>query len=272
MKYFFALNEDSTSFADYSKMLKTAVYTAQKFTRLEPHFLYDGGDNELTEWLTKRGVKIIKRRTFLYDDLRRIADARNDPNLLNIGAGAFLRTEIPRLAEELGFADRYVLYTDVDILFLTDPTAYLESSKPKFFAVAPESDVTDYQTMNTGIMLMNIKNLQRQDRRFRKFMQANLEKIVDFAWDQGAYKLFYNSRWFGFRWDKLPPEYNWKPYWGDYSNAKIVHFHGAKPFHKDQLAAPNVPEPAKPLLPFATGKYFELTELWENYYAAATGE
>lgn len=30
------------------------------------------------------------------------------------------------------------------------------------------------------------------------------------------------------RWDRLAPEYNWKPYWGLNPNAKIVHFHGIK--------------------------------------------
>ncbi len=38
MKWFFALNEKGNEFDNYAKMLKVAVYTAQKFTSLNPYF------------------------------------------------------------------------------------------------------------------------------------------------------------------------------------------------------------------------------------------
>jgi hypothetical protein len=28
---------------------------------------------------------------------------------------------------------------------------------------------------------------------------------------------------------------NWKPYWGENAQAKIIHFHGPKPFQRDYL-------------------------------------
>jgi len=69
----------------------------------------------------------------------------------------------------------------------------MEKIQPKFFAVAPEFDITDYRAMNAGVMLMNLKNLREQDDAFRKFISNNLEKLVDMAWDQGAYRTFYHK-------------------------------------------------------------------------------
>ena len=111
MKWFFALNENGNEFANYAKLLKVAVYTARKYTSLEPHFIYDGEENELIDWLRARSVVIINRRSFLYNELARIAERRGDPTFLAIGAGAFLRTEIPQMTEEL----RTVSYTHLTL-------------------------------------------------------------------------------------------------------------------------------------------------------------
>ena len=40
---------------------------------------------------------------------------------------------------------------------------------------------------------------------------------------------------YGPRWDRLRPELNWKPYWGENADAKIIHFHGPKPFQRDYI-------------------------------------
>lgn len=281
MKWFFALNANGNQFAEYAEMLKTAVYTAQKFTSLEPYFLYDGGENALTEWLRERNVEIINCRTFLYDSLSRIAEKRNDPNYLNIGAGAFLRTEIPRLTEKLGFTDEFVLYTDIDVIFLKEIVGEISAFKPKYFAVAPEFFMHDYLAMNSGVMVMNLKNLRAKDDEFRSFMREKIDLLVDHAWDQGAYKMFYQSRFlgtkfdpvikrvFGFKWDKLPHEYNWKPYWGANANAKIVHFHGPKPYQKELLTSKEPPPHLVPLLHLVGPAYLEFCRLWDEFHQAA---
>ncbi len=272
MKWFFALNECGNQFENYSKLLKVAVHTARKFTSLEPYFLYDGEENSLIEWLKKRGVNVINCRTFLYEKLKKIAQERCDPNYLGIGAGAFLRTEIPRLTAEVGITDQYVLYTDVDVMFLSEVTDVLSNMFPQYFATAPESSLNNYNSMNSGVMLMNLETLRKTDAKFRDFMSEKIEKLVDMAWDQGAYKRFYKSRFFGFKWDKLPPEFNWKPYWHENPVAKIIHFHGPKPYQKEVLAAPNVPEHLKILLPFRTENYQKLCRLWDDFYKEVESE
>ncbi len=123
----------------------------------------------MTEWLRARSVEIIRCRSFLYDELQKIADRRGDQNFLAIGAGAFLRTEIPRITEELKIHDKYVLYTDIDVMFLSD-VENLENMRPKYFAVAPEYHIKSYRRMNTGVMIMNLENLRDNDAAFRRFM------------------------------------------------------------------------------------------------------
>jgi len=264
MKWFFALNQASHEFAHYSEMLKVAVHTASKYTKLSPYFLYDGEENSLTEWLRKKDVTIIPCRTSLYEQLSGIGKKKKDMNYLTVGAGAFLRIEIPGLALQMGIEDEYVLYTDVDVMFLNKVEDYMERLAPRFFAVAPEFDIKNYRKMNTGVMLMNLKNLRERDSEFKKFAVKNIEYLAGKVWDQTAYHLFYKKWWKKPEWDKLSVEYNWKPYWGDYSSAKIVHFHGPKPYQRKVLLPEKVPDHLKGLKTLANKEYNELCELWDK--------
>ncbi|CAN5352544.1 glycosyltransferase [soil metagenome] len=267
MKWFFALNEQGADFEHYAAMLKVAVHTAARHTSLVPHLIYDGAENDLTAWLRRRKVAIIKRRSFLYESLREIAERRTDPNILAIGGGAFLRTELPQLTGELGMSDEFVLYTDCDVMFMGEVCDFLPALRPRFFAVAPEFFIGDYRAMNSGVMLMNLPRLRQDDRRFRKFMAEKIEELTRNTWDQHAYKEFYRSKLSRrlFKWSKLPERYNWKPYWGDYSAAKIIHFHGPKPHQQGVLDSGDVPAHLKALVPLAErGAYYELCALWDE--------
>lgn len=263
MKWFFALNETCPTFLYYADMVRVAVHTALKRTSVVPHFLYDGADNALTDWLRKRKVPIVRCRTPVFDRLRELSQRRQDPQILAIGAGAFLRVELPRIARELGIDDTYVLYTDCDVMFMKDVAEDLNKISCRYFAVAPEFDPADYQHMNTGVMLMNFKNLTAMDESFKKFVISNLEKFP--CWDQSAYQWFYrgprNRVFHRHGWDRLPIEFNWKPYWGNYSTAKIVHFHGPKPFQRELVKSGDSP---KVLQDLAKGSYQELCALWDR--------
>lgn len=265
MKWFLALKEGH-AFENYSKLVQVAIYTAQKYTSLSPFFIYDGHDNFLTDWLKTRNVPIIYRRSFIYDELKRMSERKNDTNILSIGSGAFLRTEIPQICVEQNIRDEFVLYTDVDIMFRRDVTDSLEKLAPEYFAVAPEFDKTDYKQMNSGVMLMNVKKLRSEDENFRKFIVKNLESFVANAWDQTAYINYYKGRFFGFKWDKLAPELNWKSYWGNYDTAEIIHFHGPKPFYRPFFDGDKTPEELITLLPLLTAEYVELCRIWDDYY------
>lgn len=294
MKWFFALNEDAGNFEPIAQMIKVAVYSARRHTSLEPHFLYDGKSNHLTQWLETRGVTIIPCRSYLYPHLEDLARRGNKPHILTVGAGAFLRTEIPRLAQEKGLSDTYILYTDCDVIFQNE-VSDLDGLQPKFFAVAPEGDRKDYTRINTGAMLMNLPALRAKEAVFRPFMLRHLDKLTAASWDQTAYEWFYNPlmrrllesgqsaanaeriyrglqrRGLPLRlgWQKLPSEFNWKPYWGQNPQARIIHFHGAKPFERDIMAPGKTPEHLQHLKASATGAYFEMSELWDDLLAEA---
>ena len=97
-------------------------------------------------------------------------------------------------------------------------------------------------------------------------MVGKLKTLVDDAWDQTAYKLFFGGKFFGDKWDKLPPEFNWKPYWGNSSNIRILHFHGPKPHQKELLTSDALDVEFDTLLPLVNEKYFESIETWNKFY------
>jgi hypothetical protein len=272
-KWFMALNQDSRNFVGYADMVKVAVQSALRHDELEPHLLYDGEDNDLTDWLRRKGVTVIRRRSFLYEHLSRAAEKRDDPGVRTIGAGAFLRVELPALAAERGWPDSQVLYTDCDVMFLGRVSDHLARLPCRSFAVAPEFERADYRAMNTGVMVMNLPRLRRRDAEFRRFIVEHLDEMLGTAWDQTAYIKFYRGpRPAGLRgwlsndtWDRLPVEFNWKPYWGRTPHARIVHFHGPKPRHA-RMPAESLPEQIRILM---TDSYRDFCHQWEAALADA---
>lgn len=208
MKWYFASNDKSS---DFFPLIKAAVDSAVKNTTLEPVFLYDGAENELTQWLREKGVKIIPHRVSFYNELK---DHYNEEELV-IASGTFLRCDIPIIEQD----DEFVLYTDCDVLFLKDFECEI---KPKYFACAPQSNKRNFRQFNAGVMLMNIKSLRESHDKFIDFIRENI-KILS-TYDQTAYQIFYGGKS-----SKLPIIYNYKPYWGRNDKAVILHFHGCKP-------------------------------------------
>ena len=257
MQWFFALTEDSTAFRQYAEMVMVAVYTARKFTSLEPHCIYDGGDNEFTEWLIKHEVRIVRHRSFVREQLEELGQQKGNPHLAAALSGAFSRVELPEIVQGLGNAAR-VLYTDCDVVFAGEIVAELEANPCESFAVAPESGQDDYVNMNTGVMLMNIARLRESLPKFRQYISQNLAGLEGESWDEAAYRWFYRDSQ-GPLWDRLRPELNWKPYWGENAQAKIVHFHGPKPYQQDHIES-HWPE----LKSLTGGAYPALVEQWRE--------
>lgn len=255
MQWFFALTEDSTAFRQYAEMIMVAVHTAKKFTTLEPNCIYDGAENEFTGWLTKQEVRIIRHKSFVREQLEELGRKKGNPHLAAALSGAFSRVELPELVEQLGGAER-VLYTDCDVIFLGEVVPELEANTCEYFAVAPESVQDDYANMNTGVMLMNTGQLRHSLPEFREYISQNLAALEREAWDQAAYRWFYRDR-NGPLWDRLRPELNWKPYWGENAQARIIHFHGPKPFQRDHIES-HWPE----LKSLTDGAYRALIKKW----------
>ena len=253
MEWYFALTEDSTAFRQYAEMIMVAVHTAQQHTTLQPHCLYDGGDNDFTAWLTKRGVRIIQHRSFVRDALGELGRRKGNPHLAAALSGAFSRVELPEIV-----TSGRILYTDCDVFFLGEVVPELEANACRYFAVAPESARDDYVNMNTGVMLMNTERLRESLPAFREYISKNLAALEAESWDEAAYRWFYRDEK-GPMWDRLRPELNWKPYWGENAQAKIIHFHGPKPFQRDYIDS-LWPE----LKPLTGGAYLTELEHWSK--------
>ena len=239
-------------------MAKAAVRSAfSNAPSLHPHLLYDGAPNAFTAWMESHGVPVIPCRSSLYEDLALQAERHHNHNILQVGAGAFMRVELPKLSALGIIPAPQILYTDCDVLFLDDvPELGTAITEP--FAAAPEENAADDVHVNTGVMVMNLPESYVRDEPFKRYCRANLESLLHRSWDQGAYQEFYAREW-----ARLDPVYNWKPYWShDYSTAKIVHFHGPKPTRFDLVVRQEHPEYIQKL---ATGAYFELGALWGEF-------
>jgi hypothetical protein len=257
MHWFFALTEDSTAFQQYAEMIMVAVHTAQKYTSLVPHCLYDGGENDFTRWLTQHRVVIVPHRSFFRQSLEELGRRKKNPHLGAGLAGAFSRVELPAIAKRLGLNQR-VLYTDCDVMFGAEVVPELKANSCRYFAVAPESQPNDYVNMNTGVMLMDIVRLGEDLPQFLEYISQNLDELEKESWDEAAYRWYYRDE-NGPLWDRLRPELNWKPYWGDNPDAKIIHFHGPKPFQRDYI------DSHWPELTYLTGGAYEkMIERWSN--------
>jgi hypothetical protein len=187
---------------------------------------------------------------------------KGNPHLAAALAGAFSRVELPDLVASLGGGAR-VLYTDCDVIFVGDVVPELEANPCEYFAVAPEGEQHDYINMNTGVMLMNTHRLRESLPKFREYIWQNLAELERESWDEAAYRWFYRDS-NGPLWDRLRPELNWKPYWGAWARAKIIHFHGPKPYQRSCLDS-HFPE----LKYLTSGSYYELCELWADLLAEA---
>jgi hypothetical protein len=142
--------------------------------------------------------------------------------------------------------------------------------------------------MNSGVMVMNLPRLRREQRRFLRHLRKNLHRysVRDRPWDQDAYQNWYGlhrqrlshklswrlERVIGVRlarsvlWDPLPPTLNWKPHWGANPNAQIIHFLGAKPHHRREFHSPDfLRRPGMAYLRRTDMAYFSaLCETWDE--------
>ncbi len=219
LKWYFALSAATLASTehDWPGLVRAAVRSARTKTSLRPHLLWDGPEHPFLDELRGQGVKIIFHRVPFLDDLAR---HNPDPHWQAIAAGAFLRVEIPVIETE----DEIVLYTDADVQFLHDVAPPLSAARPRYFAGCTEFTFQD--GLNTGVMLLNVKQLREDHPEFTGFIRANLHLGLD----QDMYRSFYAGKW-----ELMPPEFNWKPYWGANERAMILHWHGIKPVAAKRL-------------------------------------
>jgi hypothetical protein len=262
MKYLFDIHEEMFWFKAYADMLKVAITSMRQYCTMEPYVVYDGWPNDFTDWLTAHNVGIIYRRSLLYPQLLRLDRETNDKVYLNHGPGVLLKLDLTDICKEQGWKDEHIVFCDCDVIFTGDPTPLWPKLEGKSFAVAAEDDPNVPERMNTGVMLIDVAELHKHSAPLRKYTAEHLPELVRISWDQHAYKMYFKD----LGWTVLSSELNWKPYWGINPQAKIVHFHGPKPFLRSEIEAGRIHEAHKPLI---SGAFYHYCDLYDKALAKA---
>jgi len=198
-------------------------------------------DDQLMEWLQRRGVRTVLHRLSFHDDLARtVADSQSGslrlgPPTLDIGT--FCRMDIPLLARKLAAEEDWaarridvnkLLYTDTDVLFAHDVDELLAAPGPRTFFAGTE--VFSLGNINAGVMLMNISAMIEElppmlkyarERRFH-FMQPTQSWITEW------FLPHYRSR--PEYWKTVPHLTGWQPLQDGRWNARaFAHPHKQNP-------------------------------------------
>ncbi|MBV9198907.1 MAG: hypothetical protein JOY83_04060, partial [Alphaproteobacteria bacterium] len=204
MKWYFAYNAH-TEDAQFP-LIRMAVNSARRYTDLEPNCIVSGPPGTCSAWLQDQGVRTHFRDTRILGDLLRHKAANPDFDLLS-ARGAYLRLEVGDIERD----DKYVLYTDTDVMFRS--LKGIESFRPFILAMAPEMHRHGRRNPNTGVMIINVPRFRRWVDPIYDLARRELSKML--AHDQTAI-----IQVLGWRWQRLPAEFNWKPYWGYSDQAK----------------------------------------------------
>ena len=218
MKWYACLNDAALD--EYAEHLRVAIGSAIDIAKLEPHIVFDGDPARLYGAVGRSDFVLHNRVSALREE---IALTPATPGWCpNVARGTLLRLEIPFIEE----ADQFVLYTDCDVLFtgLVD----LSLLKPKYFAAAPGHNPDNWHNLCSGVMLLNVAAMRKAHPYLMNVARAHLG--VPHFYDQEVLNTAFLNRW-----DRLPLEAHWKPYWGPNPSSAIVHFHGPKIAHVRML-------------------------------------
>lgn len=230
MRWFLGLNFDAPHYDAYARMVQAAVLSRPPEAGLEPHLLFDGPECELTRWFRAQGGEVIFRETFLKPYLARAAADPATPRASAHGNGVYLRTEIPDIIRENDWPDAAVLYTDNDVLFTPRFRAADLPRPTRPITVAPESNELAEPPLNSGFMVYDLAQWWPVHREFKRFLLADLPQALRHDWDQHSFRGFFGRdvHWLDSTW-------NWLAYWDANPEARLLHFHGPKPFLRDSL-------------------------------------
>lgn len=258
VEWFFGLNAEASAW--FGDMVRVAIRSARANTRLQPHCLFDGPPNTLTDWLVDQDVAVHFTGVPFRDELG--ADEvmeRNagSPYTPEHAAGAFLRLIAHKHATSAVF-----LYTDCDVMFLGPGIETLSTT-----GIACVEETDEHGSFNSGVMLVA-----------RDFMGLQYERLVGLIRSEGFYARRHRSfdqvflnRHFGRAWDRLPPRFNWRPWQGIHPDARIVHFHGPKPTRiRAILEGRSIPEelPMREVIVRNLDAYRHYQELFEGFLSA----
>jgi hypothetical protein len=230
MKWFFAYNGNRPPW--YEAHLLAMIRSAVANTSLDGYLIYfdlhEKKDDPIVAFAESHQITVIRRKPSILEDLQRIK-AKFPDFPFGTASGTYLRIDVPMICSELGFSDEFVIYTDCDVIFLDDVSRQADQPffQPRFLSAGPEFFVTDWKKRNAGVMVVNVVSLLDDFAAFREWITSG-DTMYELLFKRGAHDQTAYEFWYAGRQDKLPVEYNWRPYWGFNEEAQIVHFHGPK--------------------------------------------
>ncbi len=240
MKWFTAANYASLQNDQFFQLLQAAVRSAKHNTTLTPCLLYDGQDCPQLDWLDQHGVSILRSDLTIAREIQDYLHAQALHHLIPKRLGSWLRLELCPTLRRFGYTDRYILYTDCDVVFLRE--VWLEWCKPRTLAAVVRRlggytrfHILGTRHFNAGVLVLNVDAMVKSYDKFRSFILSNgngvrrpnqpypfIQKHLLLS-DQVALNLFYGPGA-----TPLPRRYNWNPSEGINPDAVIVHFNGLK--------------------------------------------
>lgn len=250
MYLFSAINrQDEEKYLDYIKMYCVASLTAKQTNPdIKINLLFSGEEDDYIRKLKRFGVNVINCDLSFSEDVKLAYDGIRR----SVALGTFLRIDLPKICNDMGIEDDYVLYTDCDVMFLKD-ISDIKKSTPKYFSVAGEfSKEIIGNAFNAGVMWINWKNMYSDYEIFVKYITKKIPNLS--AYDQGALREFYSDKF-----ERLDHRFNFKSYWNEEkeNDIYIFHFHGPKPTHIENIKTHKHKNLAGP-------NYFKMTELFMN--------
>ena len=212
-----------------------AIRSARANTSLDIAVMYDGDAPEFLSFLKDQNVRCIQRRFTHAEDPQFFPDHPHQAGVGRHIAGMWMRTEIPLVFPE----HEYVLYTDTDVIFTRDPVPQLEQVRPKFVAGCTEGACSMFPAgvesgsrdapwvlgagfINTGVLVINTKAWADE---YDAFVETSRSTGwgAEITADEGVINLHFKDRV-----EYLRRTFNWRPWWGIFEAAPIVHYHGSK--------------------------------------------
>lgn len=182
--------------------------------------------------LEKRGAKLIFHRLSFLDRLTEKLERERVKDFdAECVAGTFARLEIPSILTRSDILERhdrrYALYTDNDVIWWrkVSMNEFMASIPSQKFSVAYTGQISKEEgPINTGVILMNLQNLNKDMPAMLDFMFNAFQ--LSSALDQGVMNRFYDENAGRLKWSV---KWNYRMFWDGREPVAIVHYWAIKP-------------------------------------------
>lgn len=175
----------------YFQLAKVATMSARLYApSLQPHLMYltdcvdsnrtCGQPDAISRWMLSHGVHVHFWRLSFWASLPKDRKTTRNPMTFN-SYGTYAKLDVPLLVEQLRRSrsdslppTEYVLYTDLDVMFTSDPSLGLHALLPRIFAAVPDLLADG---INSGVMLINTNGFSQQHKALIEYAKRHEYRI-----------------------------------------------------------------------------------------------